>query len=526
MANGSASSGGPRWVFFPTLVAGDYALDIALANKIEPAGFARSVLVALLVGAAFTVVGWAVTRDRWLGGLVALSVIVVAISRVPIVLAWQWANATFGGSGGSILVGLILLVTVGLPLIVLLRARRSARTIRGPAASFLNRLAVVLVVVTVIVHIGPDLPGMASRVLAAREVVGVNPPGGSLPDIYVVLLDGYPRADILQRKFGIDNSGFLRQLQTDGFDVSARSQSNYVFTALTLASFFQMQHLENVPGLQSLVSAPDAGGTQVNALRDAISRAPSFVALQAAGYQIVATLPGYEHVELRDVADRVLGQGEMNDLERDVLKRTWLLDPLSALAPDVFSGPAHDRIVHEFDDLVSLANESTSGPIFAWIHLPAPHLPLVVDDQGGLIPLDPRLFDGGVPADFGMTDSDFAAAYASEIAYLNWRTLDAISALQHAPGHSDPVIVVMSDHGYAYDLNDLQARFGNFFAAATPGAPGLLAHDPTPVNVMGLLLNEYLGTDFPESPDRYFTSQSGSELFPLTEVANPDGQSQ
>ena len=41
-----------------------------------------------------------------------------------------------------------------------------------------------------------------------------------LPDIYVVLLDAYPRADTLDNDFGYDNSPFLDGLRAEGFDVA------------------------------------------------------------------------------------------------------------------------------------------------------------------------------------------------------------------------------------------------------------------------------------------------------------------
>lgn len=138
------------------------------------------------------------------------------------------------------------------------RARRGAGLIRGPATSVLNRFAAVLVVVVVVLRVGPDLPGTVADGLRPREAVSVAPVSEP-PDIYVILLDGYPRADVLDRRFGINNSAFLDGLAALGFDVAADSHSNYVFTQLTLASMFQMRHLEDVPALAPLIGTP--GGT-------------------------------------------------------------------------------------------------------------------------------------------------------------------------------------------------------------------------------------------------------------------------
>ena len=493
-------------------------LEVALANEIEPAGFGRSLVIAVLAGTALTLVCWAATRDRWLGGLLATALVVVTISLLPAHVAWEAVRLTFSPEVALAAFGLACFAVAALPVVFVLRARRGHRLVRGPLTLALNRVAAILVGVVMVVQVGPDLPGMAADALRTRESMVVHPQE-VLPDIYILLLDGYPRADVLERRFGIDNTMFLDDLQEIGFDVAQGSHSNYVFTPLTLVSLFQMKHLDQIPEIAPLIGSP---GAHINALRDAMVGAPAIAALRAAGYGVVVTLPGYEHVALRGAADRVLDGGQMNDLERDVLERTWLLDPLSLLDPEIFTGPPRTRIVQAFDYLAGLASERRSDPIFVWVHLPAPHLPLVLDARGDALPLDPRRFYGHDAAGLGMTDAQFVAAYADEIAYLNRRVLEGVRAVQSAGAGPPPVIILMSDHGYTTDLSDPQARFANLFAASTPGAPGLLAGGPTPVNLLPLLFNRFLGTDLPLSPDRYFLSPSSRKLLLLTEVADPE----
>lgn len=509
---------GPRWVLHPTLIAAAWVLEVALANKIEPVGFARSLLIAALVAIALTLLCWAVTRDRWLGGLVATALIAASISLLPIFFAWGALQDAFGPGVTLAAFAAFVAALVALPAVQVIRVRRGRRMLRQPATSLLNRLAGVMVIVVIVFYAGPDLPQTLANAIRSPTRVTVAPTS-DLPDIYVILVDGYPRADVLSRLFDIDNAPFIEELQGLGFDVARRSHSNYVLTQLTLASMFQMRHLDQVPSLAPLVGVP---GGHVNELRDAMVQGKAFAALHAAGYRVVVTLPGYEAVALRGVADRVLEHGEMNDLERDVLKRTWLLDPLALALPGIYTYPQRDRIVHDFDDLEILARESRTAPIFAWIHIPAPHLPLVVGADGAPIALEPRRFDPETAAGFGYTAAEFSALYAGEVSYLNRRLLSAVRLLQSAKGRPDPVIIVMADHGYSDDPADLQARFGNFFAAMTPRQPGLLADAPTPVNLMPILLNAYLGTDFATSPNRYFTSPGFRQLMELTEVPDPD----
>jgi hypothetical protein len=384
----------------------------------------------------------------------------------------------------------------------------------------LNRFAAALVIVIAVSNVGPDLPGYVADTQRPGEKVPQVATASELPDIYVILLDGYPRADVLARKFGIDNSAFLDELKSLGLDVGTENHSNYVFTQLALASLFQMRYLDGVAGVAPLIGQPAA---HANALRNAMVDSPTFAALRAAGYETITIQPGYEHASLRGAADRVLEHGETNDFERDVLKRTWLLDPLGWLIPTLITGPARDRVVHAFDDVSELAGAAHTQPTFTWVHLPAPHMPLIMDAAGVALPLDPRK-DTDYANRFGMTNEEFAAAYAAELQYLNTRVLGAVRAVQ-APSPHDRIIVILSDHGYTYDVEDTQARFGNLFAAFTPHDPGLLADTDTLVNLMPTLLNRYLGTDFPISADRYFLSPNQYDLLELTEIPDPDSRS-
>ena len=74
------------------------------------------------------------------------------------------------------------------------------------------------------------------------------------PDIYVILLDGYARADALRQVFGVDERPFLDQLAARGLGVSSRARTNYPDTVQVLMSMFNMRLLPDIPALQPVIA--------------------------------------------------------------------------------------------------------------------------------------------------------------------------------------------------------------------------------------------------------------------------------
>jgi hypothetical protein len=506
----------PRLVIHPVLLAAAYVLNQGLSTQAELVGLVRPLIFAMAFAAVLTLIGWAIFRNRRDGGLLASGILVLAVTIFPAYRAWRVLGPTIG----PVVSAVVLTLLLGIPAVLVQRARRHKRPVPRPPTQALNLFAAILIAVVVVANVSGNASWAFARATSQTPTVEVPPPLSSRPpDIVVILLDGYPRSDVLQRRLGIDNSAFLGALADRGFDVADRSHSNYVFTGLTLPSMFDMRYVDENDSLRPLI------GTNYHfhaVLRDATTSGRAFAAMRSAGYEIVTAPPGWEHVTIRAAADRVLDKGEMTDLERSLLEQTWLLDIVTLFKPDVLTRPLRDRLVNIFDQLNAFAEERRDRPAFLFVHVPAPHLPLVVDAAGDALPVPARGLGAGTPEAMHMTRAEYSATWAGELEYVEGRTLEAIDALQAAT--DPPVIVVMSDHGYTQEVkaDDPQSRFANLFAAYTPGAPGLLRDPPTPVNLFPRLLNRYLGTEFPTSPDRYFLSPGPLQPLILTEVTDPE----
>ena len=323
-----------------------------------------------------------------------------------------------------------------------------------------------------------------------------------LPDVYYIIMDGYPRADVLLREHDFDNREFIRQLEDLGFYVAACSQSNYSMTNLSLATSLNMDYLE---GLNPNVHAVD--------LNDSIQDSTVRRFLESLGYQSVSFASGIWFTELHD-ADHYIDLkrpivGAFFDLshpsEFEILFiRTTVLrlveESGTAWLGSLFENPrqeAYDRIQFAFDQLEQVP--SLPGPKFVFVHILAPHSPpFIFDAQGGFTVsynIDPEL--------------------GNELQYLNRRLLSVVEAIL-AGSATPPVIIFQGDHGL-----DTEVRNAILNAYFFPGdAAKQLYPQVTPVNSFRLVLNAYFGQHLPLLPDRSFYS-SYEEMFNFQEVLYP-----
>ena len=65
-----------------------------------------------------------------------------------------------------------------------------------------------------------------------------------IPDVYHIVLDMYPTEDILNKRFGFDNSNFINELKSMGFR-KENMKSNYMWTSYSIPSTINMTHFYN-----------------------------------------------------------------------------------------------------------------------------------------------------------------------------------------------------------------------------------------------------------------------------------------
>jgi hypothetical protein len=462
-----------RWRFdpgavpvYPVLFAAAVVLSRYLESVVPIQVVERPLLVAIGLAAVAEGVAALVTRNRHLGALIT-AIALLALIGNPV--AW-----------------LVFFAAV-VPLVVGL-----ARTRQMPAMDW-RRLTVFLNVVAG-VSLGLNVAGLAGAgpwVDSATPVLPstVAAAGPDAPDVYLLMLDGYPRADTLASEFGYDNSPFLEGMQGLGFEVAAKSHSNYNTTLLTRASMLNMEHI------YELLPDPPAHPTeQERQLQVLISEGAALRELRALGYTIVGVPAGASSVAMYG-ADRFLDSGQVNSFEVALIETGAVPHILPDVQASWFYQQARDRIHATFDRLAALAAERPAKPRFVYAHVMAPHPPIVFKADGS-----PANGYGCFPETCGLWDEDYTTddrqPVVGEIQYLNSLVLDTVARIIKTNARP-AVIIVFSDHGYRADLDDRNEMLRNLFLSYTPGQRGIFPQDVGLVNVVPRIVNAYLPTTMP-----------------------------
>ncbi len=481
--------------FYPVLLALALVAVAYIQTDVSVLAVLRTLGVVLVGSVALFLVAWLVARNRHLAALIAAAAIVLLRTS-------DWPHMLFA----------VLLLGLGVGVLVFFARIRNTPLLSG-ATTLLNTGAVALALVLVAQAVVSGIPGRIAADVRPLPTASGGTPAGSdpPPDMYVIMLEDYPRADTLSRLFAYDNSAFLGGLKSDGFTVAANSRSNYMYTVLNLTALFQMDYLGATSALPESAS-----------LRTLINHNPVFDRLHQAGYTIYSSVARWENEGVR-TADVFCGADQVNEFELQALNDSLVGAGLDLLAPGW--RPARDRSVvnAELSCLDSASRASLGGPRLVWAHIEAPHIPIVFDAKGGAA-------SASVYSDTAQgvktTQEAFIRAYVAQLQYVNARVGAEIRQIQ-SRSTRPPIIVLMSDEGSESHLDwndgamsDLRERFGTLFAAFTPSHPALFGDDPVTVNVFPTLLNAYFGAGLPLRTPRFFISSVGDRAG-VTETRDP-----
>ena len=353
-----------------------------------------------------------------------------------------------------------------------------------------------------VLYLASALPPSASAVAAERPTAPTD------PDIYLVLLDGYPRADVVDSVIGKDTSSFLEDMDSLGFDVAENSHSNYNRTILTVASIANGRQVDEL-----VVVPPHGGPAQERLFTSLIHGGAAFQDARRLGYEVVAVpsqLERYAPIQ----ADEVRDSGQLSQFEY-LLPRDGALPRIGGDAYLTFLREQHrQRVMSSFSTLAAIASESTEKPRLVFAHIMAPHNPIVFRSDG-LVATVPECYWADCFIDDPMS-VELKSAIGEQIEFVDRHVLTLAAEIKQTSTRP-AVIVFFGDHGFRHWASNKPETYRNLFLSSTPGHPGLFGPSPSPVNLIARLMNTYVGASLPlAKEDVWITVGSENGYFPLT----------
>lgn len=330
-------------------------------------------------------------------------------------------------------------------------------------------------------------------------VVGGEPVLADPPDIFLIMLDGYPRSDTLAG-WGYQNAWFTQAMTERGFSVAGASHSNYPLTALALSTMFHMRHVDEIDALTNVPAQPQ---DQKRAIRTSLTDTPALRRLGELGYEtITAGRPG-DYITLN--TNHLIDAGWLNEFEHQVLSRTSISGMTVPLILDARRG----EILETLRAAPTVAEDA--APTFMFAHVVSPHLPFLFDDDGGQPVISCVACTFATHIDHsGMSSDEFLSAYADQVDYLNHLVLEAVDGIvERSP---KAIVVVFSDHGSRANRTPDADWYATLFASRTPGHSNVFPDDARPIEIFPRLFEEYFGDEIPIPEDVDFLAPDGVQM--------------
>ena len=284
----------------------------------------------------------------------------------------------------------------------------------------------------------------------------------SQPDIFVVVLDGYPGSIAMEQDFGQVDSEFSTRLRNQGFQVPESSWSSYWTTSLSVASLLEMSHPVVEPGgaanearLQEILGGDNLLVTLLKKEGYRIHMVESGWTLGGCGVKVDVCAPShvFDDAMFLTVIDTVAGPALQSLWGYPFTvgsQRTmrWMLENARALS-------------------------ETPLPDFVFAHVLVPHPPFFLDSECQTAVEHDRT---GVNFLFpGVSVQDREMFFLSQVDCVNGFLLDIVDMVQ-----PDDVLVFVGDHGTdrrdqqtvpgeMWDEEAVVERMNVFTAARVPG---------------------------------------------------------
>ena len=415
----------------------------------------------------------------------------------------------------------------------------------GNATSIVNAISVVFISV-IVVMVGIETFGCDECLIqqtSARQVdffsddkIDFSPyfeshsfsisESDSLPNVYFIILDGYPRNDILEKHLNFDNSKFTNMLEQRGFHVAKNSFANYSFSGLSISSTMNMNYMNFLAdeiGEDSRDYNPILG-------KDFGLYADNQVIknFKSMGYKIakIGSVPMYLHeIPLADLSSCYKSIHLMDNRLFDTVARTSMIGYFIERWAEE---QQRQIILCDFEELPKISSYYEE-PVFVWSHIMLPHFPLIFGANGEPVTPGESLLVMNNPHVFEGTDSSWniKQQFLQQLQFANKKSMELVDKI--LKNEKQSIIIIQSDHGSGFDTNlqdptddNVAQKLSNLSAIYFPDEKHreMLTDDRTNVNTFRLVFNSYFGSDYDILEDRIYWNLSYKKPFWFKDVTS------
>jgi hypothetical protein len=322
------------------------------------------------------------------------------------------------------------------------------------------------------------------------------------PNIYWIVLDGYPRRDVLRDSFGFDNTRFLNSLTSLGFTVLEQSFSNFPASINSVSSTLNMDYTIRSEGeAVRPFTLPDMYPIVKGKSRTVSS-------LKALGYNYVHFENGYDYLTKcgEDEQRCVRGNESLDEQDIAILSNTPIIHLITEFATTNTQSTFHIGGISDLSAKLDVIQE-TPAPFFLYAHVLAPHPPIRFRADCSMRPAEPDLVTWSAKA---------RPDFIEQLKCVNTQAEDLLRRIDQ----SDPnaIVILQSDHGTAFNGQfgkkmsdwtdaDLRERFGVLNAMRLPASCSRsIVADLTLVDTFPLVLSCLTGDEFKRHPGRFFVT--------------------
>lgn len=400
------------------------SLRIVARNPVGIPHLERLLAVSILLWCLAIAADWALLKR----GLNRKTVVYTSFVALVVLLA-----------GGAVLrqrgavLGLVVMAAV-LALMAIVAARL-------PSSVLPDVLVVVLAVGMIsgpIIDAVGSVAGFGSSEMAQAETLSVTL--DSRPDVYLVLLDGFPGVDTMDVDFGSGyGSQLASSLESHGLVVPERVSASYPASDYSIPSILEMGY--------PVTQAPRYEAT-LQDLYDVISGDNRLTALFADnGYETYMLESGWSGSSCRSWYDHCVASSWFDDPMAQVLRNSIFDEVLVPGSGFQYAVASSTTMQWLGQNLPELSQDST--PSFVFAHVLAPHAPFFLGPDCAIVPSGDRA--GYFFRSPGVADETRNEYLREQIDCLESFMLD----LHHLVG-DDAFLVFASDHGT--DRKDQTAR--------------------------------------------------------------------